>query len=89
MTLVADFFQQRLEFGDFFGMPGGEVVSLANVVLEIVEFHKDGTSPRGLTQVHFLPIDKLGHCSAKTFRSPRGRPPVIRRTCDDRRLLGF
>ena len=40
MPLVAKFFQQRLELGDFVGMLSGEVVLLADVFLQVVEFHR-------------------------------------------------
>jgi hypothetical protein len=39
MPLIAEFLQQCLEVGDFIRMVGGEVVPLADIVLEIIEFH--------------------------------------------------
>jgi hypothetical protein len=38
MALLADFFQQRLEFGDAFRVAGGDVVLLLEVGPEVVEF---------------------------------------------------
>lgn len=40
MTLLADFFEQGLEFSDAFGVVGGDVVFLGEIIFEVVEFDR-------------------------------------------------